>query len=113
MLISALTVGEKFSTGGITMLIGMLITFAVLFLLVFLIPLIQVVIRFLEEKLLPKFKRSKDAPPEIIISEVEPDKEISGEVMDAIKVAVQEYSVIDDTSGKKHEKITIRSVTKL
>ncbi len=122
MTLCALTVGEMFSVGGITTLLGLGMTFVVLALLVALILLINVILKYLTQYVdkrkaaSAEKKKNKNSVPESVTVEAEPETEkenIPPEKMLAIRSAVEIYLRETSTDGKKHDSPEIISVRKL
>lgn len=115
MVLSALSIGEKFSLGGITTLLGLGMTFVVLALLIGSIYLINIIIKQLSAFLYKKKqqKLSKNPVEELsTVSEHVAEVGISAEKKLAIEAAVRTY-LRETDAGKPHENIKIKSVTKL
>lgn len=120
MLLGALSVGEKFSLGGITTLLGLGMTFLILVLLIGCVYLINLAAQKLPERIKGKLKsENKNNPAEksdIVENTAAVEgvvKEIDPETIVAIQSAVQIYLSENGEDGKPHENINIKSVTKL
>ena len=116
MLISAtsLSVGEKFSVGGVTTLLGLGMTFVVLALLICCILLVNLIVKQLDKVKIGKKKEG--VAPAVVFVETKidsADEPIDEETMLAIDAAVKTYvreSASDD--GKSHENVKIKSVVR-
>lgn len=121
MTLSALTVGEMFSVGGITTLLGLGMTFVVLALLIVLIMFINLILKYLTQWL-DKSKASSKAKKASVAASLSEEKipeaeksetDISAEKMLAIRSAVEIYLRENANDGKKHDNPEIVSVRKL
>lgn len=109
---TTLSVGEKFSLGGVTTLLGLGMTFLVLVLLIGCIFLVS----FLIGKLgIISFKKKTSVPMEKSVKPVEErdsSEPIDEETMLAVSAAVQTYVRESATDGKPHENVKIKSVVR-
>lgn len=118
-------VGELFSTGGITTLIGLGMTFLVLALLIGCIYLLRVILKFLEKKypkLIAKIKNAFKKKKNVNVEEIATDDNVRSEnpITDEVTVDETTRSIIDETvqlfvnqsdvDGKPHNNIKIISV---
>lgn len=113
MLISALSTGEKFYTGSITLIIGLIITFVVLGLIIFLLILMKIIS---EKNILPKKKKNEiNQISEISESDNSAvnysEKQINSDTMTVIESAITAY--LANSDEKPHENFKIKSVRKL
>ena len=110
-LAASLSVGEKFSVGGVTTLLGLGMTFLVLALLIVFILLIGFVLKRMGKI---NFKSKKKAP--VVEKPVEEastkEERIDEETMLAVTAAVETYVRESATDGKPHDKIKIKSVVR-
>ncbi len=123
MALSALSVGEKFSTGGITTVLGLGMTFVVLALLIGCVYLVSVIVQELTKFINKQreARKAKKTVTEQTVSAAENTEasasavsEIDAETMVAIQSAVEIYLRENGgNDGKPHENVTIKSVTKL
>ena len=118
MLLSALSVGEKFSLGGTTTLLGLGMTFIVLAILIGCVYLVNVVVKLLSKinknNKRNAVKKDKSAVIEAVSEEDSgEDKKIDDETMAAIRAAVDIYVKENSDDGKPHDKTTILSVKEL
>lgn len=122
MLLNALSVADKFSIGGITAVVGLLMTFIMLAVLIGFVFLMNVIIKnskVWQEKLNSKFKKKKStAEPSSLIGE---EKQIAAEkkselideqTLQAINSAVKDYMSLGE-SGKIHSDYTIKHIEKI
>lgn len=116
MLILAQSAGKILSTGGVTTLIGLGMTFIVLGLLI----LIIMGLDYLFKKFSTiTFKKSKNAPEVIDVREEKFDSAITvGSAIDenteqAILQAVTMFSQYDDKDKKPHNNIKIKSIVEI
>lgn len=109
-MICGLSIGDKFSLGGITTLLGLGMTFLVLAILIGVVILVN----FLIKKLGSVFFKKKEKPNEPItnasVTVKEEQKEISPETMLAIESAVRTY--VREDGAVPHENVKIVSVRK-
>lgn len=120
MILSALSVGEKFSLGGITTLLGLGMTFIVLVILIGCILLINLLVKktnsFMSTRKSGKNAAKSDETAAAVNRSAAgteiPDEAISPETMLAIEAVVKTYLREDGGNGKPHENIRIKSVTK-
>jgi Na+-transporting methylmalonyl-CoA/oxaloacetate decarboxylase gamma subunit len=107
-MLLALSTAQKFSTGSITFLLGILITFIVLAMLVVFVMLMD----YFNKIDFSKLFRKKEKQLEIIedAPEVSKDEEISKETLAAIDAAVKIY--MTKSYETPHERYIIRSVKK-
>ena len=116
MIISAnsLTVGEKFSVGGVTTLLGLGMTFLVLALLILCIILVGFIVKKLGLIHFPPKKKKKNDTAEQIVDDVveKPVEEIDPETLVAVESAVKAYVRETATDGKPHENIVVKSVVR-
>ena len=111
--VNTLTVGEKFSVGGVTTLLGLGMTFVVLALLIGCILLVGFSLKQINKIHLPQKKRKNDVAPEpVAVPVVDAPAEIDPETMLAIESAVKTYVRENSSDGKPHENVTIKSVVK-
>lgn len=124
MTLCALTVGEMFSVGGITTLLGLGMTFVVLALLIILILLINLILKYLTQYIdkrkaaVSEKKKKVDPATEsasecVVESSASENEDIPPEKMLAIRSAVEIYLRETATDGKKHDAPEIISVRKL
>lgn len=123
MALSALSVADKFTTGGITTVLGLGMTFVVLGILIGCVYLISVILKeltkFIEKqtKALKEKKASKAVTEQTVAvteNTAAPNDEIDAETMVAIQSAVEIYLRENGgNDGKPHENVTIKSVTKM
>ena len=115
MIISAgtLSVGEKFSVGGVTTLLGLGMTFVVLIILICCILLVSLILKKLGKVQFRSKKQKAETVPSVPETSIE-DKteEIDEETMLAIKAALDTYARENASDGKPHDKITIKSVVR-
>lgn len=111
-MLLALSIAQKFSTGSITFIIGIVMTFSVLTVLIICVMLLDYFLNQADFKKLFR-KKDKDAP----IANVEPQKEIvqeeaiNAETLDAINAAIKEYMM--KSSDVPHTRYTVRTVKKI
>lgn len=117
-----LSSAEKWSTGGITTLIGLGMTFVMLALLIGAIHLLRLILKGLDKanpiikSKLQKVFRKKSAQGEIVDSErnvaelAEEKTVIDEETMSVIEQSVKTYVAATATDGKPHDRIKIVSV---
>lgn len=112
MSLCGLSVGEKFSVGGISALLGMGMTFLVLILLILSIALINFLIKkfFGPKKGSQKSGRAEVFPPE---KGSETSTPLDGETCSAIEAAVRVYLRENGGDGKPHENIKIKSIKRV
>lgn len=114
------TAAEKWTTSGLTTLIGLGMTFVMLTLLICSIHLLRLILKGLE-KVVPDFKqklsevfRKKDkTEPVVEIAEETPadkDNTVDEETMAVIEDSVKRYVANSATDGKPHDRIKILSV---
>lgn len=120
-LLLGLSGSEKWSTGGITALIGLGMTFVMLALLIGCIFLLRFILSVLEktnpklkEKLSNIFKK-KNKKEEPVTKETQSEEttsttDIDPETLSVIEQSVQKYVSVSATDGKPHDKIRILSV---
>ena len=116
-IISNSSIGEKFSTGGITTLIGLLMTFGILAILILFIVLVRFLINKLDKipfdnfisKVKSLFKKNKkNENNNSDLNVVTEDKDlIDDDVKLAIEKAVREYVKNSADDGKPHNNIKI------
>jgi len=111
MMVGALSVGERFSLGGITTLLGLGMTFVVLVLLIGCVYLISASNK-LTDTLKKKLKAKKAAAVnENAVQSVATEKEdIDDATMAAIQSAVNIYCKETANDGKPHDNVTILNV---
>ena len=115
-----LTAGEKWSTGGITTLIGLGMTFLMLALLIGAIFLLRFILKFLDKNLpmlksnLSKvFSKKKKQTGEPATEEPAATPEqpvVDADTMSVIEQSVRQYVSSTATDGKPHTTIKILSV---
>lgn len=115
-----LTGSEKWSTGGITALIGMGMTFVMLALLIGCIFLLRYLLAGLEktnpkikEKLSNLFKKKtkeENVTEDVVREEVEDVQTVDEETMLVIEDSVKKYVSASAKDGKPHDRIKIVSV---
>ncbi len=110
MILCALSVGEKFSVGGITALLGLGMTFVVLGLLIGFIYLVNYVNKIFPKKLSLK-KRERKEP--IVEETPKKDDSIDDATMVAIRSAVEIYVKENSSDGKAHDNMEILSVKEI
>lgn len=121
-LLLGLSGSEKWSTGGITALIGIGMTFAMLILLILFIVLLRYLLIGLDkanpkikEKLSSIFKKKKDKSTDAVEVATEQQSEEAGDAIDAetldvIEQSVRKYVSASADDGKPHDRIKILSV---
>lgn len=112
MLLNALSVGEKLSTGSITFFMGMVITFIVLGLLIGIIMIFNYLLNKLD------FKKSKSKPEIVPVletnvknTEVTKDETVNGETLEAVNSAIKLF--MTQNNEKPHERYTVKSVKRV
>lgn len=110
--VTTLSVGEKFSVGGVTTLLGLGMTFVVLALLIGCILLVNFSVKQLSKIHLSEKKKKVIDPVAEPASEPVCDDKIDDETMLAIESAVKTYVRENSSDGKPHENVTIKSVVK-
>lgn len=119
MLLSALSVGEKFSLGGTTTLLGLGMTFIVLALLIGSVYLVSAIIKLIAKSISDREAKKESKVKTTEVAETLPttdevaSPEIDEETMIAIRAAVDIYVRENATDGKTHENVTILSVKAL
>ena len=121
MLLNALTIAEKFSTGGITALVGILMTFIMLIILIGCVFLMNYIIK--KSKVLNenrKDKKQNSEPASLSdynnekmeeIDTIE-DSVLDEKTLNAINSAVDMY-MAQGENGKKHTNYTIKHIKKV
>ena len=116
-LLLGLSGSEKWSTGGITALIGIGMTFAMLILLILFIVLLRYLLIGLDkanpkikEKLSSIFKKKKDKSTDAVevVTEQQSEEagdEIDAETLDVIEQSVRKYVSASAYEGKPHDRI--------
>ena len=113
MLLNALSIGEKFSTGSITFFMGILITFALLALLIVCIILMEILLK----KLMKMGKKAKD--PVIGVTEIPSTAAVASteevitdtKTLEAVNAAVKTF--MTNNYEAPHEHYTVRTVKKV
>lgn len=110
---------DKWTTGGLTTLIGLGMTFVMLTLLICSIHLLRLILKGLE-KFIPDFKkklsglfRKKDKAENVtaeIVEETPAENAVDEETMAVIENSVKRYVANSATDGKPHDRIKILSV---
>lgn len=108
-MLLALSTAQKFSTGSITFVLGIITTFAVLSMLVVFVMLMD----YFNKVDFKKFSQKKEEQAELVedTPEAFEDEEISKETLDAIDAAVKVY--MTNSTETPHERYVIRSVKKM
>ena len=109
-MVCALNIGEKFSLGGITTLLGLGMTFLVLALLIGFVYLISFIVKKVKPISFKKKNQTKQTPEDTAIEVKQVEENVSPEKMLAIESAVKTY--LSESSDTPHENIKIISVTK-
>lgn len=110
-----LTFAERWSTGGITTLLGLGMTFVMLALLIGAIILLRYILKglgILIPKCKEKFffkKKTTEAPAATVEPDEQPEEKIDDETMTVIERSVRQFSANSD-DGKTHDRIRILSV---
>ncbi len=125
-LLLSTSAADKWSTGGITTLLGLGMTFIMLALLVCFIHLLRYILNFLEkttpafkEKIYGIFRKKNNKGLESNISngtnnntteELVAENNIDNETMEVIEQSVKQYISLSADDGKPHDRIKIVSV---
>jgi cell division protein FtsL len=108
-MLLALSIAQKFSTGSVTFLIGIITTFAILSIIIVSIMLME----YLKKVDFTKLSEKKEKQSEMVENapKILEDNKISKETLSAIDAAVKVYMI--NSADTPHERYAIRSVKKI
>ncbi|NLL56820.1 MAG: OadG family protein [Clostridiales bacterium] len=109
-MLLALSVAQKFSTGSITFLIGIITTFVVLAILVVFVILMNYFNKVDTKKIMRKKEKTQDITT-LDTNKVAKEQEIDKQTLEAIHAAVEVFMTNSDAT--LHQRYTIRSIKKI